>query len=546
MKKIFRIIFLIMLLVSIFKIYNVSAEDTIFKLTKIEVKEKTNGVEINDVSFNDGIFTNDIIFTDKNDYIKYNLYVKNTSNEDYIIQSISDNNESQYLEYSYPISNIRIPAGEERIIEMQIKYLEELVGYTISDQTVDLSITYIKDDGTIVTDNLTSNTSNVNNKAIKGSVESNPKTNDSINVYILICIISFIGLVITIIGKKKITRLFMLISILSMFFVPISAKAENDKLLVSINNNIGVKLYKYSFIADNEQIIGPYTVPKGYKLREPSGINKSGYKFDGWYTDAEGKNKFDLKNSGITKDTTFYGFYRTLCSDFETASWAQIVANFERIPDYYDIGCTKDIEMDVNEDGTNEKYQLRLINTTVEEKCNNDTFSQTACGPVLEFVTLLPRKIMNNTRTNVGGWRDGLLRVYVNDEIYNKLPSDLRQYIIDTRVISGHGTTEGEENFVTTDKLYFLSSYEIWGKSNKTTIGQNETRRLDYYKKFTRNITYKYVNYDGTNNETWWLRDANSTTNTKFKLVGYEGIDSDGNVADVDYHVSPIFRIGIN
>ena len=563
MKKIFKVIFVILFLFSIFRIYNVSAHDTIFEFTKIEVKEKTDGVEVNDVSINDGALTNDIVFTNKDDYIKYNLYIKNTSEENYIIKSIEDNNESEYLEYIYNVDNIKIVPGEEKIIEMQIKYVEELVDYTISDQTVNLSITYIKDDGEIVLNNITTSDNEINNitigdsittsesnitntKGVKGTIETNPKTIDNIKLYILIGIISIIGLVITSVSKKKITKFFMILSIFSTIILPMSVKANNDEFLISINNNIKVKLYKYGFSIDNSDNIAYMNVPKGSKVHKPISMDRSGYKFDGWYTDEEGNNPFDFKNDKITSDTVFYGFYRTPCSDFEEASWSTIVANFAKNPDYYDAGCTKDIEMDSDDDGIKEKYQLRLINTTIDDRCSEETFSQTACGPVLEFVTLLPRKIMNTTRTNVGGWRDGLLRVYVNDDIYNKLPSDLRQYILDTRVISGHGTTEGEENFVTTDKLYFLSSYEIWGVSKKTTIGSNETRRLDYYKKFNSNIPHKYADYGRTDNQTWWLRDANSTTNTKFKLVGYEGIDSDGNVANTDYHVSPIFRIGNN
>lgn len=44
--------------------------------------------------------------------------------------------------------------------------------------------------------------------------------------------------------------------------------------------------------------------------------------------------------------------------------------------------------------------------------------------------------------------------------IYNAIPEELRNGIIDTIVVSGHGKSN-TENFTSTDKLYLLSTAEI-------------------------------------------------------------------------------------
>ena len=46
---------------------------------------------------------------------------------------------------------------------------------------------------------------------------------------------------------------------------------------------------------------------------------------------------------------------------------------------------------------------------------------------------------MNSTDTNVGGWPASAMRTYVNETIYNALPSALRSGIINTTVVSGRG-----------------------------------------------------------------------------------------------------------
>ena len=94
-------------------------------------------------------------------------------------------------------------------------------------------------------------------------------------------------------------------------------------------------------------------------------------------------------------------------------------------------------------------------------ECTSET-SETACGFVVEFADVITNQQFNNTATNLGGWKDSELRTYVNGTIYNALPNDLQNKIVSTKVISGHGSKDST-NFETQDKLYLLSSEEIYG-----------------------------------------------------------------------------------
>ena len=191
---------------------------------------------------------------------------------------------------------------------------------------------------------------------------------------------------------------------------------------------------------------------------------------------------------------------------------------------------------------------MRLANTS---PCTNGETSETACGFVVEFADIISEQKMNNSSgTNVGGWPASDMRTYVNGTIYDSLPSKLQNIIVETRVVSSHGSTAGEVNFTSSDKLYLLSSKEVWGNDESSYAVSNdtaekETRQLDYYK--SKGVTA--VNYSGTikygSNDfgvEWHLRSADSSSRMQFFTVGSSGNWSEP-LADINRGVSPAFRI---
>ena len=207
----------------------------------------------------------------------------------------------------------------------------------------------------------------------------------------------------------------------------------------------------------------------------------------------------------------------------------------------YNVGDTK--EVDLGKLGT---HTVRIANMSA---CTNGETSETACGFVVEFADVITKQPFNSTNTNVGGWRNSELRTYVNGTIYNALPSELQNVIANTKVISSHGRTSGEENFETQDKLYLLSGHEVYedGASNKISISDtsyNNTKQLDYYKN-QRITTSSYAGtkkqYNG-GDSWWWLRSASSSYTNHFLGTDYGGGWSTG-IAAASSGVSPAFRI---
>ena len=247
-------------------------------------------------------------------------------------------------------------------------------------------------------------------------------------------------------------------------------------------------------------------------------------------------------------------------SSFSTDSWSTIaysVRNGNTCK--YNLGDTKSVNV-----GTFGTHTVRVANTSKPSSCNSSSYSATACGFVIEFADIIVRYNMNPAGTyngkyyqygtNVGGWPASKLRTYLNNDIFKQLPSDLQSVIVNTRVVSGHGSKESS-NFTSTDKLYLLSPTEVWGDwtgmwgdwsstgsstGNEVDTAKSSSRQLDYY--VSKGTTFK--NYsatekkDGRSSYFWWHRSARYSDDIQFYgMRGYGHAYRDGGI-------SPAFKVG--
>ena len=238
-------------------------------------------------------------------------------------------------------------------------------------------------------------------------------------------------------------------------------------------------------------------------------------------------------------------------TQFEKDSWTAIVANVKANKiSQYNVGDTKEVDM-----GTYGTHTLRIANTSTPSECSTSGFSQTACGFVLEFVDIITKHNMNPSGTykgtqydygwNKDGWPATGMRTFVNNDIYNAIPSEIKNAIINTTVVSSHGWND-TSNFTSTDKLYLLEPKEIYTDFDNTTdTAEDLTRTLDYYTSIgvTTDSYSGAIKKNGTSADYWWLRAASSNDNYNFYSVISDG-DWDANIARYTYGVAPAFRLG--
>ena len=213
---------------------------------------------------------------------------------------------------------------------------------------------------------------------------------------------------------------------------------------------------------------------------------------------------------------------------FTTDSWATIQKAVQNNnTSVYNVGDTKTVTIN----GTN--YTVRIANKSTNANCNSETYSETACGFVVEFADIVEYRAMNSTVTNVGGWPATEMRTYLNGTFYNSLPSDLQAAIKPTRVI---GTDSA--NFTTTDNLYLLSGVEVFGSDDYDTAA-GTTTQLEYYNNSSNSKIKQYNSSDSW----WWLRPADSDYTDIFRNVNSTGSLS-YSFANATSGVAPAFRIG--
>ena len=308
---------------------------------------------------------------------------------------------------------------------------------------------------------------------------------------------------------------------------------------------------------------------------------RENYKFTGWVSDLTTGSKVE-SNMLPTGSMTVYATWKV---DFENAPWDFIEDIIEDNPhnycEYFKVGDTREIELEGY--GT---HILRVSNCSYNSIYDTDTSrSQTANGLVIEFADLITTHRMNpydqdkylvNGYGNKGGWEYSEMRTFVNNDIYNALPSEIKNSIIDTRVISGYNSEVGDTaRFSTTDKLYLLAPMEVYRtnyepRSSMTVdnLLYENTRKLDYYVntcmgtdgvcKYARKCVSS-INCYNNQYQVWWLRGVLSgtyyknNTNEKFTAFSVSNLYSGGGDSylwSVDAHnessvyVSPAFRIG--
>ena len=239
---------------------------------------------------------------------------------------------------------------------------------------------------------------------------------------------------------------------------------------------------------------------------------------------------------------------------FSTDSWATIQkAVQDDNTSNYNIGDTRVVTIG------GQNYTLRLANKSTSEKCDDEDYSETACGFVIEFADIVTVMQMNSERTTDGLYPATLVYDYLKNTLYEQLPTDLKNVIIPTRVISLR-VPYYYESITTIDNLYLLSQVEILGGTENGGMDgfsseldyyyimgyENET--CNYYPNCSRSYKLGILKqYNGVNTR-WWIRHANNSggVDGAFSTVNEikDTIPTNSTLANESFGVAPAFRIG--
>ena len=121
---------------------------------------------------------------------------------------------------------------------------------------------------------------------------------------------------------------------------------------------------------------------------------------------------------------------------------------------------------------------------------------------------------MNNSNTNVNGWKGSAMRSKMS-EFFGQLDEDLQSVIKDVNKLTSAGNQSATIN-TTSDKLFLLSEVEIFGSTKNSKSGEGS--QYAYYK--AGNSKVKKVNGSANN---WWERSPYSSNAYNFCCVYIDG-----------------------
>jgi len=277
------IVLLIAMILSIINIRVVKADTKNIEVTNIEVKEKSGTISVVDPVLESNEITSNITFNKVNDFVTFELTLKNNESEKYKITSIKDNNTNNNLKIEYSFNEDYINTNETNKVTIKLTYKNKLVNI----EKVDLN-------------NLKITLTLENEEGKSEEVIINPVTGDNILKFLILLIIAITGLIFSIKKiKYKGVKLGSILLVMALFVLPISIFAS-EKYEVNIKfTDIVIKgeYEKYNITINPNNGETPVTkaITYGDSIGElPESPSKEGYTFDKWV---------DSDGNTVTEDT---------------------------------------------------------------------------------------------------------------------------------------------------------------------------------------------------------------------------------------------------
>ena len=275
-----KIIFFICILFILFFSNKVLAESEI-SINNISIFDKSSTITVEEPTISNNSITSSIVFNKIDDYVIYDVELKNNQDKELFIDKIEDNNSNSNIEITYDYNNNGIKKNETRTIKIKIKYKNQLYNVDeIQINDLEIVVNFNSSDGSSYTLNI-----------------NNPNTKDSIIKYIIVLFLSFTSLLLLIIKNKYKKIGICIIIVTTVFLLPITIFALSKIRLDLKYSNITIKgefQYFDIHINNNNSTQDEQNIKYGTLVGTITKPSKNGYEFTNW-TD---------ENNNIISDST--------------------------------------------------------------------------------------------------------------------------------------------------------------------------------------------------------------------------------------------------
>jgi hypothetical protein len=200
---------------------------------------------------------------------------------------------------------------------------------------------------------------------------------------------------------------------------------------------------------------------------------------------------------------------------------------------------------------------VRIIGICQDMKANDRK-----AGLTFQFThALATTHEMNVANTNNGGWGSTNMRTWLNNDVYNALPDDLRDNIasVEKYYQSPYDSTSISTVASTNDKLFLLSMRELYDYTDSSYpwyefegAGSKHNEQYSYYayKSATTSkrslLPNMHREYNGANPGSytyWWLWSASGKGGDLFWYVNSSGHAYSSHDAGLSFSVVPCFSL---
>ena len=286
-----RILLLILIILSIITIGIVRADTKNIVLDNITVKDKSGTIEVNPVISGNSV-TSNITFNQKDDYVTFEVTLRNKEELSYKIESIKDNNTNKNIDVEYKFSEDYIEKDQIIKIIVKLTYKSKLINQEqLVLKNLDITINMLCEDEETekvimfpITGNETEEEQGINN----------PTTKDRVIYYVLIVMIASVGLALIRIKRGKEGAIKTIAIIMSIILVPVIALVlARESYCIPIEfTGIVVKgeFENYNIIIDqnNDEEVIVREITYGNPIGELPTPSREGFKFIKW-VDNKGK-----------------------------------------------------------------------------------------------------------------------------------------------------------------------------------------------------------------------------------------------------------------
>jgi hypothetical protein len=274
---------------------------------------------------------------------------------------------------------------------------------------------------------------------------------------------------------------------------------------ISITTQPNITTYAVGGSFDSTGMVVTATYDTG-KTKEVTGFTFSPQTFSSAGTKTV---TISYTENGVTKTATL-SVTVIQVGAFATSTWAEIKAAVQAgiggldLSEHWAVGDTKSVTLT-----TNESIELQIAGF------NHDTYSDGVTAPVTFVMKncLNTASAMNNFDDNTGGYPASAMKTYVETNIYNKLPSDLKAIVAPVKkkcyTTYNQASSLSEANY----NVWLLAEAEVFD-SAYYTVGSGEGTK---YPIFTDDASR--VKKTGNLGYNWWLRSAYSSHSNRFVNV---------------------------